>query len=253
LAFFPVRTEEFSLLGAKFTNDVVAFALFHALSFYTLVLLVRGFIHSRLIAFERTHFEREVERMLDGINEQPHRLRDELRATVQEMEAAESATDAERVKESAERESLLRENLEKTLAARDEIERQTRNIDVHPEGQVWLRTQLQTQVSRARIAEHELLLHRARVQHERNRPRRSSSLRRSLEDLELKAKRRVATVAAQAPFAAFLGGYVFVGEFLFPVGFGALAAFWLLRTQQFPMLWDLTLLVSGSSSVVGPS
>lgn len=48
-SFFPIQTDQITFLGARFTSDVVAFGLFHALMFYVSVLSVRAYFHERII------------------------------------------------------------------------------------------------------------------------------------------------------------------------------------------------------------
>ena len=66
VAFFPVRTDEISLLGAKFASDVLAFALFHALAFYTATLCVRALIFRQLTSQNIEDFSEEIEERIQA-------------------------------------------------------------------------------------------------------------------------------------------------------------------------------------------
>lgn len=59
-SFFVIETDQMAFLGARLSSDVVMFGLFHALIFYTGVLLVRARFHERLVreAADADQFDR---------------------------------------------------------------------------------------------------------------------------------------------------------------------------------------------------
>lgn len=59
-SFFVIETDQMAFLGARLSSDVVMFGLFHALVFYTGVLLVRARFHERLVreAADADQFDR---------------------------------------------------------------------------------------------------------------------------------------------------------------------------------------------------
>ncbi len=59
-SFFVIQTDQMAFLGARLSSDVVMFGLFHALVFYTGVLLVRARFHERLVreAADADQFDR---------------------------------------------------------------------------------------------------------------------------------------------------------------------------------------------------
>ena len=59
-------------------------------------------------------------------------------------------------------------------------------------------------------------------------------------EVEWKATQRSRVLVVQGPFANFVRLYIMVGEYLFPIAFGAIASVMLYLTQKVAMLWELT-------------
>jgi hypothetical protein len=245
LSIFPVETDQFSFLGARFTSEVVTFAVFHTLAFYTATLTVRSFIHSTIIDFEKNHFEHEIDKRLEDISaQQPRRTVEELKTAVEEMEATETAARNQRAIERGERDAAWLKMLEDLAARR-------RNLEEEIAEGIWpqLRAaQAREEISQCLLNEakirEQVSLFRMQAAYEDARPKPSAKQRRLLAELERKAERHRTVLAQQGPFAGLVNFYVYVGEYLFPIAFGVLGAVLLLTTHDVAMVWELQLRTS---------
>jgi hypothetical protein len=213
LAFFPVQTEEVNLFGARFTSDVVAFGIFHALATYTLVLSVRGVVQARAMDLERATYEAELE-----AQEQVALLKiDELRAKAKHAEDA--------------RMKMSRDAVEAAMVELDSA-RARRETALSDPG---------SGADKAR----EIAIVDRRIEHAEHRLREAQAQASSAVGEAFRAPpdltRRAAKIRARLPFSKSLSWLILVGEYVAPVVFGALAAGLLFRTQDFPMLWELAL------------
>lgn len=224
LAFFPVRTDEISLLGARFTSDVVAFGLFHALVFYTLVLATRGWLHALAMNFERLNFDRQLD--------------EQLAALGGEGDKAKAAHAAALRPAILECEVNLEECVRRAETAASELD------IVRMRAGARSGTPRPDAANAVAAAEHALDAARAEVGREQTR----LNVLMKAGDAEVADETRFVPLvrarrlSAQRPLVGVIAGYVIVGEYLFPVLFGAFMAFLLYRTQDFPMLWELQLL-----------
>lgn len=219
LAFFPVRTDEISFFGARFTSDVVAFGIFHALMFYTIVLGVRAFIHRRLAFFDSDVFQSQLQAKLEETSfkietaqtkrAQAHEQRRTLATIVtQQMD--------ERIPTLKRRLLELREILNKSTS--DDERAGDRFLEA-----VDLKAELQE--CEARLAQGRATL--------------SEPLGEDAETSDL--NKQLFRYRKQGPFVAFVGIFITIGEYAFPCVLGLVAAFAVLATQDFPMLWELKL------------
>lgn len=83
ISFFPVETDQISLVGATFSSDVVGFGLFHALIFYSSVLGVRTFIQWRLHDISQRKLEDAIEASESDVQ---RKYESEIAATNVELE-----------------------------------------------------------------------------------------------------------------------------------------------------------------------
>lgn len=240
LAFFPVQADQISILGARFTSDVVSFSIFHALVFYTMVLATRAFIHGRIANFERTQFEDDLEKQLDGLTT-PQQSRSELLAAISKTEADERDLRAKRDLDRIERLAELNKSHEAWLSRRGELEHQMMEDDLSEHEKSRALEEKARCVSKALQVEQETAQYRALIDAEDRAPCASDQLKLNLAARDFKTKRRSQAIAQQAPFSAFVSTYVIVGEYLFPIAFGVVSAYLLVATQTFPMLWELSL------------
>lgn len=240
LAFFPVASDKISLLGAEFASEVLAFAIFHGLIFYTLTLCVRSIINISLTQFERVQFEHDMEKRLDDLDkQQPRRTADELESAIQSMEAEESAAQDQRALERRARDAAWEK-------MREELQERRRTLEAGiAEGLMgdFRAAQAREEIAQCSAREAKILEQlaqfRLQASYEDARPRPSTRQRRLLAELEQRRQQRRETMAQQAPFANLIYGYVFLGEYLFPIGFGLLAANLLYQSQDITMLGEL--------------
>lgn len=187
LAVFPVQTNEVSLLGARFTSEVVAFGIFHALIFYTFTLGVRTMLHVTLTSIDRRKFQQDV--------------RSHLQATLgQNPDQTPSTTSY-----IADIANTIYHYIDHTRDQIDRLEKESGRPlpETHP---------LRKRLDRARI-----------------------DLARRIADDQTRS------VLASHWTVQVVSMYVFVGEYLFPILAGTVAAGLLYLSQDFPMLWQLNL------------
>jgi hypothetical protein len=170
-SFFVIETDRMAFLGAGFSSDAIMFGLFHALVFYTGVLLVRARFHERLVreAADADQFDR-IPRL------------DQARKELAQVGAFISG--------------------ETKYHVMDPVTQQTIGRTYEESGEA-----------------EQLAAQRAK-----------SVALRQIKDLT-----GVRTFRQQGRWL------VVIGEFAFPILYGIFGAILLLKTQSFPMLWELHL------------
>jgi hypothetical protein len=226
VAFFPVRSEEISLLGAKFASDVVAFALFHALMFYTATLAVRTFIFRQLTKHSIEDFSEEIEERI-AASAQTEKTYwktriDDAAHEVRKQEAEIGDLDQQIVEAQSE------------LAKAEKAARSSRRIGTAETAR------LAADVTLCSDQVEALKFERGRAEGGLQNLRVMAA--RVADSARSAANYRATRLSARGPTARGLAVYVILGEYVLPIVFGIASAALLRESQTFPLLWDVPLL-----------
>lgn len=226
VAFFPVRADEVSLLGAKFESDVVAFALFHALMFYTATLCVRTLIFRQLTAHGIEDFSEEIEGKIEATarTENAHWKEqiDDAAHAVRKQEAEIAELDSQLA--AAQSALLMAEDAAKKTKRLGTTETARLIADVTSCSDRVEACTFERERAEAGLQGLRILVHRVE------------------DSARTAAAQRRMRLTARGPTAQMLAIYVFLGEYLLPIAFGIGAAVLLQRSQAFPMLWEISLI-----------
>ena len=228
VAFFPVRNSEISLLGAQFSSDVVAFALFHALLFYTATICVRTLIFRQLTNQHIEDFSEEIDERIEAsartekaywteqIEDAAHSVRKQ-EALIVDLETQLLAAQAELAKAEEVARKPKRLGTAETARQAAEVVERTNIVET-----------LKFERTTAEAGLQSVRVHALRVE----------------DSVKAAAQQRASHLSARGPTARMLAVYVMVGEYLFPIAVGVAATALLLRSQSFPMFWEIPLLAN---------
>lgn len=222
LAFFPVSPDEVSILGAKFHGNVLAFALFHSLAFYTLVLAVRAIIHRGLNNMERFRFEADLLVQIESSKDHLQSRTKEL-LTVQRNRLDRRQDDYAKLLDRHEK-FLAQQRLNQTIADSENASPEERERALERLRQL-----------AAQIASNDKDLSRVKQLVA------DAELQTGLTDPKVAhIERQLRDLTGQEKFIQHVSRFILVGEYVFPVCFGIFSAGLLVTSQSFPMLWELT-------------
>lgn len=218
LALFPVRTDEVTFFGAKFTSGVVAFGVFHALLFYTLVMASRALLQQGVVSFDGEAFDSQIEANIAA---------EQVRVAALRSETEQQRGDA--VGQIEERIRRITHELDRVKTAQNT----TGSVTIDERARAGWRA-IGLGDSSARIRRLEAQRTAAINEQER--------LEAQIADeVGSRPHYRESRLRWHRTFARLLAVYVFVGEYLFPIVVGAAGCAMLLLSQQFPMVWQLSL------------
>jgi len=242
LALFPIGTSHVSIFGAPFSSDVIVFGLFYGLSFYTISMMARAWLHFQANPLEDALFAASVERELADVRAKAFELRENaIKQRRAQLERVQDrirlfATDARKAEEQLQRFRELSALTDRPLSF----------DETAVDREKWVRS-----------VEVGITTQQAALERNRERLNEAVKAKGSLDALpeidpesEAAARQldlRAAGLSSRSTVVERTNLFIFAGEYALPIVGGLVGCALLLLTHDFPMPWEIQIPIPKSS------